>query len=86
MNSTASTSSITTPTLADIDRARKLIESIPPEPLAEYMRDEGYPPALWIMVLPRSMVNPGAISAVLPDYVRVSDLVTAPVFVRRQVL
>lgn len=61
-----------------LDHMRKVIDSVPSEPLSEYMRNQGCDPADgWELILPTTMWAPYE----LPKYVKRSSLIEEPVFV-----
>lgn len=71
-----------TVTFDDLERIADLLCKLPPEPMGEWMRRRGYPPEKWILILPEQ-ARPHLVSQMMmPSYVRFSDLVTEPVFIR----
>lgn len=84
-NAATSTGGTKSLTLADIERMVALIEKLPPEPIGEWMRDQGYPPKLWRVVLPAKVCENHR-QLLWPHYVSFSDLIEAPVFVRHAFL
>lgn len=80
---TASTSQAKTPTLQDIERVAKMLEAMPPEPIGEWMRQQGRPPEQWRVVLPESLRDEaGSLAAHLwPAYVAWSSATDRPIFV-----
>lgn len=58
------------------------MDTIGPEPVAEFMRERGHPPEKWDLWLPESF----RIASVLPSYVKFSKLLDRPVFIERSYL
>lgn len=83
--STATTSAARakTLTLQDIERMAKLLGSMPPEPIGEWMRQQGRPPEQWRVVLPESLRDEAGGPAMWPDYVAFSAAIDRPVFMPR---
>lgn len=67
-------------TLADLEAVAKKIEELGPEPIAEWMRNQGCPPGLWVAILPQRMKQE---LPFWPEYVRFSSTVDSPVLARR---
>lgn len=63
--------------MAQLDRMAQLINSMPPEPIGEWMRQRGNPPEQWCLVLPESMRTAPDAPAFWPEYVRFSPLTKA---------
>lgn len=82
MTYTSATTSQRPFTLDDMRRAADVLRDMPPEPIGEWMREQGMPPSLYTLFLPSSM-RP-AEDALWPSYVHFSDLIERPVFVRRE--
>lgn len=82
-DATASTAQTKTPTLQDIERMVALVEAMPPEPIGEWMRQLGFSPEQWRVVLPETMRARIVGPALWPDYVAFSSAIDRPVFVPR---
>lgn len=82
-DATASTAQTKTPTLQDIERMVALVEAMPPEPIGEWMRQLGFSPEQWRVVLPETMRARIVGPALWPDYVAFSSVIDRPVFVPR---
>lgn len=80
---TASTTQQRTLTLADIERAAQMLRDMPPEPIGEWMRQQGQPPDEWCLILPQRMRDKIGEPMFWPDYVAFSPVLAQPVFVRR---
>lgn len=67
-----------------LERMVQLLESLPPEPIGEYMRSKGHPPEHWTLILPAAMreeldvIRAGQFG--WPEYVVFSPLVSKPLF------
>jgi len=70
--------------MADLLRARQVLEGMPSEPIGEWMRARGCPPEEWVLVLPDSMRDKVEAPALLPSYVQFSSVPTAQVFLARR--
>lgn len=80
---TASTSQAKTLTLQDIGRMAQVLEAMPPEPIGEWMRQQGRAPEQWRVVLPAALRTLSGVPEVWPDYVAFSPAIDKPVFVAR---
>jgi len=59
-----------------IDDIKAVMENLPPEPLAEYMKDKGFnPDDGCIMLIPVSIFKEMELDNCLPSYVRVSHII-----------
>jgi hypothetical protein len=84
MNTSGTTGPGDSLTLDKLVDAMKLLEAtIGPEPWAAFMREKGCPPEEWDLYLP---ATPLAASLRLPDYVKISKAIEAPVCLRRAAL
>lgn len=69
-------------TLAPADM-EQLVRLLQPEPIGQWMREQGNPPEHWLLVLPLGMKDEfGGLTARL-DYVRFSPLLDIPIFIAR---
>lgn len=84
--STASTTPLTTPTLESLSDAMRALQALPPEPIGEWMRQEGHPPEEWDLWLPKAALQRVDSPTFWPSYVRFSDNLLGPVFLRRIVI
>lgn len=73
-------------TLADIDRMAQMLRNIPPEPLGEWMRQQGMPPEDWHLVLPEKVRAEVEGPMFWPSYVAFSPVLDEPVFLARRML
>jgi len=80
---TASTTTQTAMTMADLDRMVQVLRSIPPEPIGEWMREQGRPPEQWRVVMPQKVRDEVDGPMFWPDYVAFSPLLDKPVFTPR---
>lgn len=80
---TCISSSAVSPTCEQIlESMRRLLESLPPEPLAEFMRSKGMPPERgFILVLPERIRGELLFP---PSYVRFSKAASAPLIFQGQ--
>lgn len=76
------TSTTTATNTLNLDKLKALIDAMPPEPWAEFMRAQGKPPEEWTLFLPPCLAEP--YPKLLPKYVRVSKVITMPVVLRLQ--
>ncbi len=86
LGGTATTASTTTQaamTMADLDRMVQVLRSIPPEPIGEWMREQGRPPEQWRVVMPQKVRDEVDGPVFWPDYVAFSPLLDKPVFIPR---
>lgn len=83
MNSTASTSTATAPSLESLERIKRLLDSMPPEPIGEWMRSQGYPPESWRVIIPSALLEDPSQARLWPSYVQFSPLCDAVFFVRK---
>lgn len=77
----SSTTSATQPTTLDLAAVEKLLADTPPEPIGEWMRQQGFPPETSLLILPETMreqLPPFA----WPRYVRFSLDVAGPTLMR----
>lgn len=83
-----SASTCTTPgsqkpfTIADLEQAAAVVALMGPEPIGEWMRSKGCPPEQWDLILPWATYDDYG-RYLLPNYVRRSTAVAAPVFLRK---
>lgn len=64
----------------DINEMARVMGSIPPDPLASWMRKQGFDPSKGaILILPKSLAF--ELGAFPPHYVRVNELVAAPMMI-----
>ena len=76
VDATTSTVPTTPPTTLTLAAVEKLLADIPPEPIGEWMREQGFPPEASLLVLPETMRGQ---LPVWPSYVRFSVDVSSPV-------
>lgn len=79
----ASTGLQKTLTLADIERVAEMLRDFPPDPIGEWMLQQGRPPEHWRVVMPQKVHDEVDGPMVWPDYVSFSLLVDRAVFVPR---
>lgn len=78
--SNGTTSSAAAPTTLDIAAVVAMLDKIPPDPLASWMRQQGFDPNRGgILVLPPEMAT--HLGPFLPRYVKLSKLTDVPVLV-----
>ena len=70
-------------TMADLERMVRVVRSFPPEPIGEWMREKGYPPEQWHVVMPKHVQDAGDGPMVWPAYVTFSPYIDKPVFVAK---
>lgn len=80
---TSSTTQQKTLTLADIELAAQMLSDIQPEPIGEWMRQQGNPPEEWILILPQRMRDKVAGPMFWPNYVAFSPALDKQVFLCR---
>lgn len=80
---TASTTQQKTLTLADIERAAQMLSDMQPEPIGEWMRQQGNPPEEWLLILPQRMRDKVAGPMFWPNYVAFSPVLDQQVFLCR---
>ena len=80
---TASTAQQKTLTLADFERMAQALRDMPPEPIGEWMREQGRPPEQWRVVMPQKVRDEVQGPMFWPDYVAFSPLLEKPVFTPR---
>jgi hypothetical protein len=71
-------------TMDVIERMVQVICGMPPEPIGEWMRAQGYPPEDWRLILPLKLRSGLDWPAMLPDYVVFSPVVDGPAFVPKR--
>lgn len=81
---TASTERAKTMNIADLERMVQVLQSLPPEPIGEWMRACGKPPEQWRLVLPLAMRDQVDAPALWPSYVMFSTVLDKPVFLRNE--
>lgn len=52
---TTRTTSAAAPTTFDLAALEKLLADVPPEPIGEWMREQGFPPETSVLILPAAM-------------------------------
>lgn len=67
-------------TLADLKHLANILRA-PPEPIGEWMRQQGHPPEQWRIILPQNMREDVLCPQLLPHYVAFSPVVSEPVFI-----
>lgn len=80
MAASTSTVSATPPATLDLAALEKVLADIPPEPIGEWMREQGFPPETSLAILPETMRSQ---LPIWPSYVRFSLGVTEPTLARR---
>lgn len=69
-------------TMADIERIGKILDDMPPEPIAVWMESQGCPHWRgWTLVLPEAW-RPSLGPFGGPDYLKFSSMIDTPVFIR----
>lgn len=76
----SSTVSTAPPATFDLAALEKLLADIPPEPIGEWMREQGFPPETSLAILPETMRSQ---LPIWPSYVRFSLGVAEPTLARR---
>jgi hypothetical protein len=72
-------------TLADLERVIHVLRA-PPEPIGEWMRQQGYPPERYLLVLPLKMREDIPCPQLLPYYVEFSQAADKPTFIMKAVI
>lgn len=81
---TASTTQQKSLTFADIvERVAQSLRDMPPEPIGEWMRQQGCPPDKWCLILPQRLRDEVGGPMFWPDYVAFSPVLDQPVIVPR---
>lgn len=66
-----------------LDAMQQVLQQAQPEPIGEWMRQVGFDPTCWTLVLPVALRDKVEGPVFWPTYVVFSPLVTAPVFLAR---
>lgn len=77
--STSAVSTSTAPATLSLASLEKALADIPPEPIGEWMREQGFPPETSLAILPLTMRG---LLPFWPEYVRFSVHVGAPTLAR----
>lgn len=78
---TATNTSQQAMTLADIDLVAEILKNQPPEPIGEWMRNQGRPPEKYHVVFPEKMRDEIQGPMFWPQYVLFSKALEQPVFI-----
>lgn len=83
-SSTASTAPPGNLSIQSVNDIVRAIERFPPEPLGQWMREQGFPPEDGgMLVLPESLRDELGLQFATPFYLRFSDLISQPVLLVR---
>lgn len=88
-SSTASSTATTGPSVTSGDLLRQMAEvlkHVKPEPLGEWMREQGYPPEDSTLWLPRTAEWIERVGPFAPRYVQFSPYLAAPLMTRDETL
>lgn len=78
---TASTAPTAPPSKLSLEKIQAMLDAVGPEPLGEWMREQGFPPEASLLILPETMRSQLP-SFAWPRYVRFSLNVSAPTLMR----